>query len=194
MGVRGSNLARLYYTQRFGEDFDQRLYEELRPENGLERVMQALYKITWAMSRAENYYLRKPTPDFERWLKKLIKSGFDLSDCIDDLLAEIVDGFTVTRTYGSGPSAASRAAVGSGPSAAENASRTLPWKIITVALKMGMTLDEINEMTTQTLIDIMHEFAAPAKGSKAKNAEKRRMAAPREAADYFGGLGGGSGK
>jgi len=88
---------------------------------------------------------------------------------MDDLMAEIAEGFTVTRTYGKQPP---------GPNSGGN----LPQKIISVALKMGMSMDEINEMTTQTLIDIMHEYV----GSGKK--EEKRMATPMETAAYFGGL------
>lgn len=167
--ARGSNLARLYYTQRFGEDFDQALLHELKPENGITRLIIALYKVLWAMNKAENYYLRKSTPDYEQWRERLIKSGFDISDCMDDLMAEITEGFTVTRTYGK-------------QTADSKKNGNLPQKIISVALKMGMSMDEINEMTTQTLIDIMHEYV----GSGKK--EEKRMATPIETAAYFGGL------
>ena len=167
--ARGSNLARLYYTQRFGEDFDEALIAELKPENGITRVINALYKILWAMNKAENYYLRKSTPDYDQWRERLIKSGFDISDCMDDLIAEITEGFTVTRTYGK-------------QSSGSNSGGNLPQKIMSVALKMGMTMDEVNEMTTQTLIDIMHEYVG--NGKK----EEKRMATPEETAAYFGGF------
>ena len=167
--ARGSNLSRLYYTQRFGEDFDQSLIAELKPENGITRIINALYRITWAMNKAENYYLRKSTPDYEQWREMIIKSGFDISSCINDLMAEVTEGFTVTRTYGK-------------QTASSKSGGNLPQKIISVALKMGMSLDEINEMTTQTLIDIMHEYV----GSEKK--EEKRMATPQETAAYFGGF------
>ena len=68
--ARGSNLSRLYYTQRFGEDFDQALISELKPENGIARLITALYKVLWAMNKAENYYLRKSTPDMSNGAKR----------------------------------------------------------------------------------------------------------------------------
>jgi len=171
IAARGSNLARLYYSQRFDEGFDQAVFQELKPDNEIKRILHSLYKITWAMHKAENYYLRKSTPDYEQWKVWLINSGFDISECIDDLLAEITEGFSVTRAYGKDKG--QRGDYG----------RNLPQKIISVALKMGMTLDEINEMTTQTLIDIMHEYVS--EGKK----EETRMATPAEASAYFGGAG-----
>jgi len=168
IAARGSNLARLYFTQRFGDDFDKVLISELRPENGIVRVINTLYKILWAMNKAENYYLKKSTPDYDQWREKTINSGFDIGECMDDLMAEITEGFTVSRTYGK--------------SNDSDGGRNLPQKIMAVALKMGMSMDEINEMTTQTLIDIMHEYVDSGKK------EERRMATPEETAAYFGGV------
>ena len=168
IAARGSNLARLYYTQRFGDDFDNAL-DVLSRETGLVQAVNTLYRILWAMHKAENYYLRKSTPDYGQWVEAFLKTGFDISECIDELMAEITEGFTVTRTYGQS---------GQGVKSDKN----LAQKIISVALKMGMTMDEINEMTTQTLIDIMHEYTAEAKK------EDKRMATPAEASAYFGGF------
>ena len=168
IAARGSNLARLYYTQRFDGDFDSAL-EGLGCGGDFVNAANTLYRMIWAMNKAENFYLRKPTPDFGQWLGEFLKTGFDISDCIDDLLAEITEGFTVTRSYGKG-----------GKGQVNDAN--LPQKIISVALKMGMTMDEINEMTTQTLIDIMHEYVAESKK------DGKRLATPAEASAFFGGF------
>jgi hypothetical protein len=170
IGVRASNLARLYFTQRFGVDFDSVLKNDIQPGQSLAVAIDALYRVAWAMAKAENYYCRRSTPDYYQWREKLDAAGFDLSECINELMDEIEQGFTVTRTYGNG-----KASKDSGQT------NNLPQLIISISLKMGMSLDEINELSTQTLIDIMHEYIGSDKDKK----EVKRKATPEEAQAFF---------
>jgi len=158
--IRASNLARMYYFQEFGADFDKDLLA-LRLTGDEAGVAQGIFRVIWAMCKAEDFYLKKSTPCFSQWIKEY--GDLDLEQCIGDVFDEIEAGFNIVRTYGKG---------GSGKS------NFLAQRTIAVALKLGMSMDELNELSTQALIDIMHEYVG-----EDKNAP--RWASPEEVVAYF---------
>jgi hypothetical protein len=97
--------------------------------------------------------------------------SFDLSEYINDIIDEIEEGFAVRRVY---------PVKGAGLNHARP--ENMPQRIIAVALKMGMSLRDLNELTTQALVDIVHEFAGGAGGQN-----ETRAGTPKEAAAYFAG-------
>jgi hypothetical protein len=173
LDARSSNITRLFFRQEFDEELDLFIYEIFRVNNtnsitGPGPLIDGLYKILWAMVRAENFFRKRPTEGFDAWLASL--GAFDISDCIDDMLDEIKRGFSVTRTF-----------VNSGDRA--DAGNLTP-TIVSLSLKIGMSLDDLNELSTQALVDIMHKYAA-----QGENEPQKRMATPKEAFEYFRGRG-----
>ena len=135
MGVRASNVARIYFSQEFGAELDKRMMEDLKPDSDRDRMTETLYRIIWAMWKADVYYEKKPMLDYETWLGWITDNKFDINDCIDNVMDEIESGFAVKPEAGK-------------TSTASDISN-LAYKTRAVALKMGMSLDELNELTTQ---------------------------------------------
>jgi len=166
--IRATNLARIYFSQEFGCELDRYVIDEIRPEREIQRLAEALLKIVWVMWKADAYYNKSPMMDYASWLKWIIERKFDISDCISGIMAEIEHGFTVTRTYG---------AENSGADAGN-----LAQKVAAVALRMGMSLDDLNELTSQAMIDLMHEYV----GKDENGEQPKRQATLREIGMMYG--------
>jgi hypothetical protein len=160
VNIRASNLARMYYFQEFGSDFDKDLAALRTTENTAEAEF-GVFKIIWAMCKAEGFYTKKSTPCYPQWFAEF--GALDLEQCLGDVLDEIEAGFNIIRTYGKG---------GGGKAG------SLAQRIIAIALKLGMNMDELNELSTQALIDIMHEFVGDDKDAP-------RWASAHEVDAYF---------
>jgi len=165
--IRASSLARLYFFQEFDIELDRFIIDELQASNEPAKLSEALFKIVWAMWKADAFYTKTHVLDYRSWLTWMMELRFDMSRHVDAVMEEIESGFTVKRTYNTDKT---------GTDAGNLAN-----KIIAVALKMGMSLDELNELTTQALIDIMHEYVKTAGGEDTK-----RRATPKETAMFFG--------
>jgi hypothetical protein len=162
--VRGSNLARLFYVQAFDEDFDAALQNELRPDKSYSDILETLYKIIWAMAKAENYAVHRSTLHYKQWRTSI--GCFDITECVDAVMDEIEEGFAVKRVY----------KVKGGHTETANT----PQRIIAVALKLGMSMRDLNELTTQAVLDIVHEFTE-------REESETRVGSAKEAAAYFSG-------
>ena len=161
--VRASNIARLFYTQEFGETLDGSLIK-IKAEAAETAVITDLLQIIWAMNKAENMYCKKSTPTFSQWLERY--RAFDVNDCAAELFEEIRQGFMYQSVKNDSN---------------EKEDPKLPQLVITIALKMGMDLDGLNELTTQSLIDIFKLHAGEKSGK-----ESRRFATPSEISGYYG--------
>ena len=60
--IRASNLARLYFAQEFDVELDKFMLDELKNENAPERLAEVLFKIVWAMWKADVYYTKQLIP------------------------------------------------------------------------------------------------------------------------------------
>jgi hypothetical protein len=164
-------LARLFYVQAFNEDFDKTLCEKLNPSSGFSEIIDILLKTVWAMNKAANFAAGSPTSDYPQW--KSTMGVFDLSECIDALMEEIETGFIVKRVYKVEKEQK------------RGADKNGPQKVLAVALKMGMSMRDLNELTTQTLIDVIHEFAGGSAVSGDDERAAARMGTPKEAVSFF---------
>lgn len=161
--VRATNMARLFYSQEFSEPLDGVLMN-IWHETDESIIIMHLLKIIWAMDKAENMACKKSTPAFGQWLENY--EDFDVNECAADLFNEIKQGFT-HKSPGNEPG--------------EKADPNLPQLIISIALKMGMSEELLNELTTQSLLDIFKNYAG-----KKEQTQERRFATPSEISAYYG--------
>lgn len=154
INVRATLVARLYFAQEFDDELQDALKIILDYEASDDSISDAALKVIWAMHKAESKANGKSTPNFRQWLAK--HSKFDIRDCMDDFLQEIVNGFLINKINDETP---------------ENTSiEKLTQYLITVAIRLGISMDELNELTTQGLYDILQIFA-DANGNKGGGAK-----------------------
>jgi hypothetical protein len=141
LAVRASNLSRLFFVQEFGIELDKYLTDAYSPGNSEEAILESLHKVVWAMLKTENFYLRKSTPDYKSWDE--IECG-GILDCADDVFAEIKHGFAVPHK---------------GKRADLQDLDGLTERILAISLHMGLGLDDLNELTMQTYLEIAKSYA-----------------------------------
>jgi hypothetical protein len=161
INCRATNMSRLYFTQEFKVELDTFMQEIVTESNEQIQVL-GVFKILWAMVKAENLFSNTSTPTFDTWINTL-DSRFNINDCIELLWQEIENGFTVKPT---------------GIVKESGSTKNLSSKVIACALKMGMSLRDVNELSTQSLLDIISEYAG-------KDDNESDYATPEETASYF---------
>lgn len=140
--IRATFVARLYYVQEFGEELQDALKLFFDADGSDEEIEQTALKIIWAMNKAENKANGRSTLNFRQWL--IHHEGFNIDDCLGDFIAEISNGFFIESM---------------GEELPEQAHDNLTQFLITIAIKLGISMDELNELTTQALCDILEIFA-----------------------------------
>ena len=165
--IRATSLARLYYKQEFRRELDEDI-TLLRGDTNTGMIGEMLYRMVWAMAKADCYYRREPMPGFTQWL--LGQLEFDLAVCVDMILEEIKNGFTIVGPPGGKPSA---------PETGNNSGQFAE-NIICICLRLGLSFEEINELTTQSLVDIMRVSIG-----ETEKTQTGRIATAAEATAFF---------
>jgi hypothetical protein len=141
VAVRATSLSRLFFVQEFDVELDKFLTDLYSNGNSDELILNGLYKILWVMYKSENYYLKKPTEDYVFWIQE--NKNLDLYECLDDILAEIKQGFTVTCK---------------GAKSNQKDVKGLTDSVISIGLHMNMSLDDLNELTMERFLEIAKSY------------------------------------
>jgi len=140
--IRATFVARLYFTQEFGGELQDALKIIIDKDSSDEDIERESLKLIWAMNKAENKANGKSTLNFRQWFEQY--NGLRFDDYYKDFLAEISNGFLIKDT---------------GQATSEQTSDNFTQFLITIAIKLGISMDELNELTTQALFDILQIFA-----------------------------------
>jgi len=140
--IRATFVARLYFVQEFGCELQDSLKVILDKSSSDNDVERESLKLIWAMNKAENRANGKSTANFKQWLESC--NDFNFCDYYKDFLTEVSNGFLIKSADRESP---------------EQTSDNFTQLLITIAIKLGISMDELNELTTQALYDILQIFA-----------------------------------
>lgn len=141
--IRATVVARMYFLQEFGKDLSEKLEVIFDAKQTDTVILDAVMRVIWAMHKAENTAALKSTLNFKQWLAQ--NKDFDVAVCLQPFIEEVAMGFLIKKDE---------------DDAQDNKQHEdITHRIIAVAKRAGFSINELNDMTTQGLCDMLQILA-----------------------------------
>ena len=141
--IRATVVARMYFLQEFGEDLREALKIIFDKTQTDASILGAVMRVIWAAHKAENTAALKSTPNFKQWLAQ--NKDFEAADCLQPFMDEVLSGFLIRKDEDEAEDSAE--------------DKDITHRLVTVAKRVGFSISELNDMTTQGLCDMLQIFA-----------------------------------